>query len=60
MTRLFREGRTETVRPVTLESCDWVKSMLDPKATVSETFNVACMYVNKYHPYGKTYYFSMQ
>ncbi|KAG8191650.1 hypothetical protein JTE90_016443 [Oedothorax gibbosus] len=33
MTRLFREGRTETVRPVTMESTAWVKSMIDPKAT---------------------------
>ncbi|CAL1297471.1 unnamed protein product [Larinioides sclopetarius] len=33
MTRLFREGRTETVRPVTMESCEFVKSMLDSKAT---------------------------
>ncbi|XP_055378355.1 carnitine O-palmitoyltransferase 1, liver isoform isoform X2 [Condylostylus longicornis] len=30
MTRLFREGRTETVRPCTIESCEWVKSMDDP------------------------------
>lgn len=29
MTRLFREGRTETVRPVTSESCQWVKAMQD-------------------------------
>ncbi|UYV78943.1 CPT1A [Cordylochernes scorpioides] len=29
MTRLFREGRTETVRPVTMESCAWVRSMVD-------------------------------
>lgn len=34
MTRLFREGRTETVRPCTIESSAWVKSMVDPKATV--------------------------
>lgn len=27
MTRLFREGRTETVRPVTMESCNWVRAM---------------------------------
>ncbi|GIY62593.1 carnitine O-palmitoyltransferase 1, muscle isoform, partial [Caerostris extrusa] len=27
MMRLFREGRTETVRPVTLESCDFVLSV---------------------------------
>ena len=29
MTRLFREGRTETVRSCTMQSCRWVKSMLD-------------------------------
>jgi carnitine O-palmitoyltransferase 1 len=29
MTRLFREGRTETVRSCTLQSCDFVRSMLD-------------------------------
>lgn len=27
MTRLFREGRTETVRPCTIESAAWVKAM---------------------------------
>lgn len=36
MTRLFREGRTETVRPVTPESCAWVLSMLDKNATNEE------------------------
>jgi carnitine O-palmitoyltransferase 1 len=29
MTRLFKEGRTETVRPCTIESCAWVRSMDD-------------------------------
>ncbi|XP_062276062.1 carnitine O-palmitoyltransferase 1, liver isoform isoform X1 [Scomber scombrus] len=28
MTRLFREGRTETVRSCTVETCDFVRSML--------------------------------
>ncbi|KAI5701958.1 hypothetical protein M8J75_015127 [Diaphorina citri] len=32
MTRLYREGRTETVRPCTIESATWVKAMEDPKA----------------------------
>ncbi|XP_069365089.1 carnitine O-palmitoyltransferase 1, liver isoform [Maniola hyperantus] len=36
MTRLYREGRTETVRSCTLESCAWVKVMQDPTATVEE------------------------
>lgn len=35
MTRLFREGRTETVRPCTIESANWVKAMGDSKSTVS-------------------------
>lgn len=45
MTRLFREGRTETVRPCTVESCAWVKSMEDPKASVEEKvklLRIAC------------------
>lgn len=36
MTRLFREGRTETVRPCTIESAAWVKSMLDENITVNK------------------------
>ncbi|XP_025421615.1 carnitine O-palmitoyltransferase 1, liver isoform isoform X2 [Sipha flava] len=36
MTRLFREGRTETVRPCTLQSSAWVKSMLDPNISLNE------------------------
>ena len=32
MTRLYREGRTETVRSCTIESCDFVRAMCeDPK-----------------------------
>lgn len=34
MTRLYREGRTETVRPCTIESAAWVKSMEDATKTV--------------------------
>lgn len=36
MTRLFREGRTETVRPCTMDSCTFVRAMLNPTATKSE------------------------
>lgn len=36
MTRLYREGRTETVRPVTLESAEWVYSMNDSTKNVKE------------------------
>ncbi|CAG5958262.1 unnamed protein product [Menidia menidia] len=33
MTRLFREGRTETVRSCTVESCDFVRSMIRDETT---------------------------
>ncbi|KAI6658009.1 Carnitine O-palmitoyltransferase 1, liver isoform-like isoform X2 [Oopsacas minuta] len=36
MTRLFRDGRTETVRPVTAESCKFVKTMLQDPIDVVE------------------------
>lgn len=36
MTRLFREGRTETVRPVSMESCAWVKAMENPDCSKEE------------------------
>lgn len=36
MTRLFREGRTETVRSCTKESSDFVQAMLDEKQTREE------------------------
>ena len=35
MTRLFREGRTETVRSCTIESVAWVKAMEKPNHDVS-------------------------
>ena len=34
MTRLYREGRTETVRPCTIESSAWVKAMENENSTV--------------------------
>ncbi|XP_071842084.1 carnitine O-palmitoyltransferase 1, liver isoform-like isoform X2 [Apostichopus japonicus] len=36
MTRLFREGRTETVRPCTVESVNFCKAMDDPNVSVEE------------------------
>ncbi|XP_077866738.1 carnitine O-palmitoyltransferase 1, liver isoform [Saccoglossus kowalevskii] len=36
MTRMYREGRTETVRPCTVESCDFVYAMDDPTKTDAE------------------------
>ncbi|XP_031847256.1 carnitine O-palmitoyltransferase whd isoform X3 [Nomia melanderi] len=40
MTRLFREGRTETVRPCTIESTEWVKTMHDEDATVEQKYKL--------------------
>lgn len=45
MTRLFREGRTETVRPVTIESAQWVRAFENPNCSNEEKiklFRVAC------------------
>ena len=36
MTRLFLHGRTETVRPVTAESCAFVRTMLDADASPAD------------------------
>uniref|UniRef100_A0A8D8PNY7 carnitine O-palmitoyltransferase n=2 Tax=Cacopsylla melanoneura TaxID=428564 RepID=A0A8D8PNY7_9HEMI len=36
MTRLYREGRTETVRPCTIESAAWVKAMEEPATATEE------------------------
>ena len=45
MTRLFREGRTETVRPCTVESSAWVTAMEDEKSTTADRvrlLKIAC------------------
>uniref|UniRef100_A0A8C8VIR6 carnitine O-palmitoyltransferase n=1 Tax=Pelusios castaneus TaxID=367368 RepID=A0A8C8VIR6_9SAUR len=36
MTRLFREGRTETVRSCSIESCNFVRAMMDPTQSVPQ------------------------
>lgn len=36
MTRLYREGRTETVRPCSVESATWVRSMQNKNCTIEE------------------------
>uniref|UniRef100_A0A8C1V0N6 carnitine O-palmitoyltransferase n=1 Tax=Cyprinus carpio TaxID=7962 RepID=A0A8C1V0N6_CYPCA len=36
MTRLFREGRTETVRSCTTQTCDFVRAIMNDKATREE------------------------
>ncbi|XP_054719509.1 carnitine O-palmitoyltransferase 1, liver isoform-like [Uloborus diversus] len=48
MTRLYREGRTETVRPVTIESCEWVKSMMDPNATREKKIDLLRIACNRH------------
>lgn len=40
MTRLFREGRTETVRPCTIESAAWVKAMENPSMNATDKVNL--------------------
>ena len=49
MTRLFREGRTETVRSCTVESCQFARAMDDPLKTV-------CIFL--YHIYIKSFFFN--
>uniref|UniRef100_A0A8C2D8Q0 Carnitine palmitoyltransferase 1Ab (liver) n=1 Tax=Cyprinus carpio TaxID=7962 RepID=A0A8C2D8Q0_CYPCA len=41
MTRLFREGRTETVRSCTSQTCDFVRAMMNDKATKLKLLKVA-------------------
>ncbi|XP_054274253.1 carnitine O-palmitoyltransferase 1, muscle isoform-like isoform X1 [Macrosteles quadrilineatus] len=36
MTRLYREGRTETVRPCTIESAAWVRAMQNKSSSTEE------------------------
>jgi len=40
MTRLFRDGRTETVRSCSIESSRWVKSMDDPTISVKKNIEI--------------------
>lgn len=40
MTRLFREGRTETVRPVSIDSAAWVRSMHDNSLSSANRFSL--------------------
>jgi carnitine O-palmitoyltransferase 1 len=47
MTRLFREGRTETVRSCSIESSEWVKSMVNEGYTNKQRVDLlkkACEY----------------
>ncbi|XP_051820823.1 carnitine O-palmitoyltransferase 1, liver isoform [Antechinus flavipes] len=48
MTRLFREGRTETVRSCTMESCSFVLAMVDPAQTVENKLKLFKIAANKH------------
>nr|KAF6324312.1 carnitine palmitoyltransferase 1A [Myotis myotis] len=48
MTRLFREGRTETVRSCTVESCDFVLAMADPSQTMEQRLRLFKMASEKH------------
>ncbi|XP_055916063.1 carnitine O-palmitoyltransferase 1, muscle isoform isoform X2 [Eupeodes corollae] len=48
MTRLFREGRTETVRPCTIESSAWVKAMESGQKTNKECVELLLKACNRH------------
>ncbi|NXP64737.1 CPT1A palmitoyltransferase, partial [Chloropsis cyanopogon] len=48
MTRLFREGRTETVRSCTVESCRFVQAMEDPTESRENTLKFFRLAANKH------------
>ncbi|CEF71155.1 LD31742p [Strongyloides ratti] len=48
MTRLYREGRTETVRSCTSESCDFVRAMLNDKADNEERLELLYIAAKKH------------
>ncbi|XP_072269521.1 peroxisomal carnitine O-octanoyltransferase [Pyxicephalus adspersus] len=41
-TRMFYHGRTETMRPCTMEAMTWCRSMLDPSSTVCQAAVLVC------------------
>ena len=45
MTRLFREGRTETVRSCTMESCAFVRAMENKTKTVRDDFTFIVYFI---------------
>eukprot|EP00731_Ephydatia_muelleri_P029750 Em0021g273a len=53
MTRLFREGRTETVRPVSVQSADFVRAMCDPNGTDEERRRLLAIAADKHTDYYK-------
>lgn len=53
MTRLFRDGRTETVRSCSIESSAWVKSMDDPTVTVISQITLDSCLLSNYCLYNQ-------
>ncbi|XP_053092780.1 carnitine O-palmitoyltransferase 1, liver isoform isoform X2 [Pangasianodon hypophthalmus] len=48
MTRLFREGRTETVRSCTTQTCEFVRAMMDEKQTRDERMRLLKLAAEKH------------
>lgn len=55
MTRLFREGRTETVRPCTIESSAWVQAMENPKSDLEERIKLLKIACDRHQVLNKTF-----
>ncbi|XP_077160259.1 peroxisomal carnitine O-octanoyltransferase isoform X2 [Paroedura picta] len=49
MTRRFYHGRTETMRPCTVEAVEWCKSMLDPESTPGQRYQLLQKAVSKHN-----------
>uniref|UniRef100_A0ACB8FWR1 Uncharacterized protein n=2 Tax=Sphaerodactylus townsendi TaxID=933632 RepID=A0ACB8FWR1_9SAUR len=49
MTRRFYHGRTETMRPCTVEAVEWCKSMLDPDCTPRQRHHCLLKAVSKHN-----------
>ncbi|XP_060104426.1 peroxisomal carnitine O-octanoyltransferase [Heteronotia binoei] len=49
MTRRFYHGRTETMRPCTMEAVEWCKSMLDPDCTLGQRHQLLLKAVSKHN-----------
>nr|XP_056713390.1 peroxisomal carnitine O-octanoyltransferase [Euleptes europaea] len=49
MTRRFYHGRTETMRPCTMEAVEWCKSMLDPDCTPGQRHQHLLKAVSKHN-----------
>lgn len=45
LTRMFKHGRTETIRTHTNDSRAWVLAMMDPRSSVRVTFAVSASHV---------------